>query len=486
MQSAFIFLWIFFEFAVNPKMANADNFQLEDMEMTATTGSISGPEKLNVCMEMIKDLDLGQREALMKALGESQPRPMPSHLNAQPPVTTSNQIWTQAFGRGSTLSCFTTHPGIGRGRTLGDLLRHSTPLQPVKSAMGYAGAQSMRNPHVSTSAFSGSQTPRFPAIGSERKQLFHHHVDQHQQPYKEDARSPRYVVNAPRLGSFSGDKKSEVTYRQWRAEVKGLLADAGLPLQAVVNSIRRSLKGMAAQSLAQFGEGIFDPHAVIYEFDQLFGEVLTSEQVLAKFYNSVQEPDESVAAWSCRVRDILSRCPDPTYSTGPQAEAMLRQRFWAGLRSGEIKAAIRHRYDAGHVYSDLLVAARQVEQEIGLGKPKPAYQLSERPTVEEINKIDLLLQKVSSLETEVANLKKERGREKAKQLDLNLSSSASVSDTNSSQTSSSSADKKSYHGTCPYCKKKGHKIEDCFKLQNKNKKLGKAEVPLTRGSQGEK
>jgi hypothetical protein len=77
-----------------------------------------------------------------------------------------------------------------------------------------------------------------PPIGAERKRSGSYDPQQNSHTY-DFQRRPQYVVSAPRLPSFSGDKMSEVSYRQWRAEVKGLLADLGLPIQTIINAIRR-------------------------------------------------------------------------------------------------------------------------------------------------------------------------------------------------------------------------------------------------------
>jgi hypothetical protein len=89
---------------------------------------------------------------------------------------------------------------------------------------------------------------------------------------------------------------------------------------------------------------------------------LTSEQVITKYYASGQEPDESIAAWGCHIAVII-------IIELAHAEAMLRQKFWLGLRVDEIKEATQHRYDTGADFNSLLVACRAVEQETG-SKPK--------------------------------------------------------------------------------------------------------------------
>ena len=223
---------------------------------------------------------------------------------------------------------------------------------------------------------------------------------------------------SPRLPSFSGDVKSEVSYRIWRAEVRGLQSDVHLAPAALLQLIRRSLKGMAAECLVQLGDLVSVDEVIAY-FDEIFGEVLTPEQILGKFYVSSQEARESVAAWGCRLREILSRCPDPFYYEGEQAEAMIRQKFWSGMRNEKVKTAIRHLVDRGASFSELMIAARRVEQEDGVNVTKPANvsTLVTDTPLERMDKVDQILKKLGEMESRMKELEKSQAREAAKRKD---------------------------------------------------------------------
>ena len=335
------------------------NFKVEDMELTY--GQPNRSEKFRICLEMMKELEVADRDSIFYALGDNVPKASTPLQSYKPEWAAPPSMPPIHEPRGRGIAAYQTwRPNLGRGYTLGSRLRHHTPqVAPGK----------------------------FPPIGAERKQP---QKDSHAttiHPSSSILGQPQLVVHTPRLPSFSGDKKSEVSYRQWRAELRGLLVDVSLPMPTIVNAIRRSLKGIAANCLLNYGEGTFNPHDLIKEFDELFGEVLTSEQVLANFFATSQEPDESVTAWACRLREVLSRCPDDTYSSGPQHQAILRQKFWSGLRSEKIKTATRHKFDAGKTLNELIVSARAVEQEIGLGKPKPVSLLSPNPTAQEVETV---------------------------------------------------------------------------------------------------
>ena len=63
------------------------------------------------------------------------------------------------------------------------------------------------------------------------------------------------MAGPPRLSTFSGESgKGEVSFTQWKLEVKGLIKD---PLYSPsVQSVRRSLRGTAADVLRTFSEDI--------------------------------------------------------------------------------------------------------------------------------------------------------------------------------------------------------------------------------------
>ena len=388
---------------------------------------------------MMRDLEATDRDSIFYALGDNIPKastPIKSYESEWAAQPSTPPIY-QPRGRGIA-AYQTLRPNLGRGYTLGSILRHQTP----QVAPG-----------------------NFPPIGAERKQYQKYSHVTTSRPSSSILGQPQLVVHSPRLPSFSGDKKSEVSYRQWRAELRGLLVDVSLPMPSIVNTIRRSLKGIAANCLLNYGEGTFNPHDLIREFDELFGEVLTSEQVLAKFFASAQEPEESVTAWACRLREVLSQCPDDTYSSGPQHLAILRQKFWSGLRSEKIKTATRHKFDAGKTLNELIVSARVVEQEIGLGKPKPVSLLSPNPTAQEVETVVELKKKIQALEKEMSELKREKQKVAAKVTDA-----------------TAATDVPGFNGHCNYCKKKGHMVADCYKLKHKNS--GNGERPLEMGNQG--
>ena len=222
--------------------------------------------------------------------------------------------------------------------------------------------------------------------------------------------SPKYFMSSPRLPTFTGGHEGEVSYRHWRAEVLSLAKDVTVAPHSLLQLVRRSLKGMARDCLLQLGEDV-DVSTILSNLDDLFGDVLSREQLLEQFYSAQQTAEENVACWGCRLRDILSRCL--VSSSDPDFQSMLRRKFWTGLYQDRIRDATRHRFDNGATFEELLVACRTVEQERvnksskdGVKKVAQVQQLSDG------DKLDLVLKKIRDLEAKVASMERKEAWEK--------------------------------------------------------------------------
>lgn len=204
-----------------------------------------------------------------------------------------------------------------------------------------------------------------------------------------------------RLSQFSGDTpgKADVTYQQWRLEVRSLLRE-GFRDEQVVGCIRRNVRGVAAKLLLSMTEDTTS-QGILEKFDTVFGEVLLNEATLQKFYRSSQENNETIAVWACKLEEMLALCSVSAQSK----EEMLRNRFFNGLADVNIQNALRHYYDNGAMYNQLLVAARRAELE---RKPKSAktQQVSEQESSAVEKKMDLLLKQMKELQERVVAVEK--------------------------------------------------------------------------------
>ena len=218
-------------------------------------------------------------------------------------------------------------------------------------------------------------------------------------------------VHQSKLPTFSGDnQKGEVTYLQWRFHLKCLIQDTTITPSTILQSIRLSVRGTAADVLMYLGESC-TPDQVLSKYDTIFGNALSSEQLLMQLFNAKQSSDESVVTWSCRLQQLFSQVKDKS-TLGPGADSMLRAIFFHGLHNKDIISATRHRFESDDTYDELLSAVRKVEFELQASKdPHPSKEIKKvsqhqvaasSSTIE--RKLDQLLEAVSSLDKRVSQL----------------------------------------------------------------------------------
>ncbi|XP_048236442.1 uncharacterized protein LOC125371765 [Haliotis rufescens] len=190
------------------------------------------------------------------------------------------------------------------------------------------------------------------------------------------------IINSPspRLSSFSGDgTKGEVKYKQWHLEIVGCRRENAFSDTSILNAMRRSAKGSAADLLSGLSETVTLDTA-IEQLDLVFGNVMPGETLMERFYTARQEKNESVAVWSCRLRDLISKIEASGTLPHNAAPSLLRSRFWMGLTRDDLKQATRHHFDSGTDYNKLLLAVRRVEEELATPGDAQSCQLTTTTT----------------------------------------------------------------------------------------------------------
>ena len=171
------------------------------------------------------------------------------------------------------------------------------------------------------------------------------------------------VTSFPKLSTFFGahSQKGEATYEQWRYEVKCLLQQNRYSTPAILDAVRRSLKGEAKNIVVRMGfsASIDD---ILAKFESVYGCVEGPSNILAKFYSAKQESDEDVSAWSLRLEQILSEAIQLGQVEPQQSSEMLRTKFYNGLRQS-LREISGHKYDTIHDFDLLRVEIRKLEQQ---------------------------------------------------------------------------------------------------------------------------
>lgn len=173
------------------------------------------------------------------------------------------------------------------------------------------------------------------------------------------------VYQKPSLTHFSGFLKSpsDVSFRQWKLEVESLRAEGYTDLR-IITVMRQTLRGKAAEALLNMGSTV-TVDQILAKFERLFGEIQRPEALLEDFFSARQREGESIAEWSCRLESYLHDV------NGLQdSQQMMKSKFCTGLLDDRMRDYVKHKYEAGQPYEDLLVAARTLEEESQKRKKK--------------------------------------------------------------------------------------------------------------------
>ena len=178
------------------------------------------------------------------------------------------------------------------------------------------------------------------------------------------------TTRIPSISSFSGNSsiKNE-NFDNWKYEVQCLLIGNQYNPEAIAEAVRRSLKGEASRVVQRLGVRTSVP-SMLTKLDGVFGNVHLAEDILAKFYNAQQLPDEDVALWSCRIEDLLEQASAQKSVCIPDKHERLRNKLYSGLKDS-LKSRTHHLFVSISDYDELRIQLRRVE-----------YDMNKRPETE--------------------------------------------------------------------------------------------------------
>lgn len=125
------------------------------------------------------------------------------------------------------------------------------------------------------------------------------------------------------------------------------------PAYIVNQAIRNSLWGQARKVLVTLGAKATSKE-IKEKLECIFGNVAMGESVLQEFYNAVQKDNESVTLWSIRLEEIYQKAKEKGHVSDSQKDKMLKNKFWRGLRSAELKNATRVHFEKDKVGFEML------------------------------------------------------------------------------------------------------------------------------------
>ncbi|XP_061196784.1 uncharacterized protein LOC133205059 [Saccostrea echinata] len=166
-----------------------------------------------------------------------------------------------------------------------------------------------------------------------------------------------------KLPTFSGSEqtqKGEVSYDVWSYEVRCLKGQ--WPDHVLLQPVRSSLKDTAREILIPLGENATVDN-ILAKLDDFYGNVCTPENIMQKFYSDHQQEGESNVSYGSRLEQCISKAVKLGHIDVNAKDAMLRSKFWSGLKSSQLRNATRHKYESVKEFHSLLREIRQIEQE---------------------------------------------------------------------------------------------------------------------------
>lgn len=201
----------------------------------------------------------------------------------------------------------------------------------------------------------------------------------------------RMELGRPRVSVFSGAAGRDTTpYDVWRYEVQCLKKDPKYPADIVMDAIRRNVRGDAARVVMHLGPAA-TPEQVLRKFDSVYGQVASQGSLLSTFHGAQQAESETVAEWCCRLEALMSQVEDGRNITRAAGREMMRSKLWTGLRSAELKAATRHKFDQLLDVDALLVAIRAAEHEVGGARRVVSRVMTTEPEKKEPSQLESTL-----------------------------------------------------------------------------------------------
>ena len=169
--------------------------------------------------------------------------------------------------------------------------------------------------------------------------------------------------HVPRISTFSCvNTKTDVSFQEWRFEVRCLLKDRTMSRDLLLQGVRKSLKGEPGKLCMHLGEGAM-LEDIMKKLEGVYGTVESGTTLLQQFYNCKQEENETIVNYSFRLEDVLNKAMERGAVAREQWNEMLKGKLWTSLRDERIRAT-RYKLEQINNFDILVGELRAAEQEI--------------------------------------------------------------------------------------------------------------------------
>ena len=137
----------------------------------------------------------------------------------------------------------------------------------------------------------------------------------------------------------------------------------------------------------------------------VYGEVDSKEHLLAKFYSSKQEENESVTKWSCRLEDTRASAVERKLVDPRKVNDILRNMLYQGLKPA-LKDICGYKFEQISDFDKLRVEIRKIEQDHLKPEEKVTHSISSVQQADEKSDIKEMKSMIKSLTNTVEQLER--------------------------------------------------------------------------------
>ncbi|XP_060564328.1 golgin subfamily A member 6-like protein 22 [Ruditapes philippinarum] len=192
-----------------------------------------------------------------------------------------------------------------------------------------------------------------------RKESIHDDTEKESTQFtKVEQNSNRSGFGKPKIPQFDGND-----FKVWKIEVECIIKSGIYPEYLIAQTIRNSLKGHTRKVLLTI-----DPMAssavILKKLEDIYGTTQTEDSIMQDFFNAKQDEKETTSDWALRLETIMQLAVETGEIPERKKNALLKQRFWKGLKSEKLRNNTRVTYESDATFEVLRKKARVEEDEI--------------------------------------------------------------------------------------------------------------------------
>ncbi|KAH3735355.1 hypothetical protein DPMN_041874 [Dreissena polymorpha] len=197
-------------------------------------------------------------------------------------------------------------------------------------------------------------------------------------------------------------------FEEWKLEAVCMMRTGLYSDYAVSQTKRNSLKGDTRRILHVLPiKPSESAEELIAKMTENFGEVKSGERIVQDFYSAKQHETESCSAWGIRLEALFQQAVNKGEIDESKRDNKLKERFWRGLNSENLKAVTRVAYESNDSLESLRRKARLEEKEYNPVNITGKTVVNQQSTDDRFKVLDEMLEGLKRVEAEMNTVKKQ-------------------------------------------------------------------------------